>query len=82
MTTKDERLVNMEHVIGELAHEHGIPILTMDQLTLLGQRAVQVYGLTSQAKTILFADLCEYIKAFISTIFGLKILKEIQQNIY
>ncbi len=80
MKDKKDVLVNMDHVIGELAQEHGVPYLTFDQLTTLGYRAVTVYGLTEHAKTITFADLCVYICMYVKTVFGAKVLKELQNG--
>lgn len=78
MNNKKDMLVDMSHVIGHLVYEYGVPILSFEQLTTLGQRAVNVYRLGPHAKRITFPELCEYIKAFISTAFGLKVLKQIQ----
>jgi hypothetical protein len=75
------KLVYMENVIGDLVHEHGVPVLTFDQLTTLGQRAVRVYDLVEQGKRITFSELCECICNFISTPFGARVLKKIQNNL-
>jgi len=79
MKINSDTLVNMEHVIGQLALEYSIPILSFENLVKLGQRAVAVYGLSSQASKIPFADLCDYISAYIQTPFGLRVLKELSQ---
>ncbi len=78
MKSKEELLVNMEHVIGHLVSKYDVPYLSFGQLTELGVRAVRVYGLEAQAKSIPFADLCEYITAFIATPFGAATLKSLQ----
>jgi len=78
MIDKDDRLVNMEHVIGELVHKYNVPIMSFEALTTLGKRAVTVYGLEPQAKKIPFSDLCDYITAFIQTPFGNKVLNELK----
>lgn len=81
MNTKQEnRFVDMTHVIGQLAVDYGVPVMQFDQLVELGKRAVIVYGLQPQAKSIPFADLCAYIIAFINTPFGRKALQEALQN--
>jgi hypothetical protein len=77
MKDNKEQYVNMEHVIGYLAQEYNIPILSFDSLIELGKRAVEVYRLQQHAKTIPFADLCEYITAYIQTPFGHKSLVEL-----
>lgn len=73
------RFVIMEDVIGELAHEHGIPLLSFDNLVELGRKAALVYHLEEKAKKISFDMMCTYIKLYISTPFGLKVLKELAQ---
>lgn len=73
----NNKYVNMYHVIGDLSLEYGVPIMSWDDLVTLGQRAVNVYGLASQARKIPFAELCEYICLFIKTPFGTKVLKEL-----
>jgi hypothetical protein len=68
----------MENVIGELAHEHGVPLLSFEDLTQLGKQAIAVYGLHHRATKITFAEICCYIIKFISTPFGLNALKNLQ----
>lgn len=80
MKPKQEQFVNMECVIGALAHEHGVPYLTFDHLTTLGQRAVSVYRLEDQATKITFAEICEYILCFIKTPWGLKELNSLYKE--
>ncbi len=78
MKTKQEiKYVLMSDVIGSLAEEYAIPILSFDNLVLLGQRTVHIYNLDHRAKTIKFAVLCEYITMFIQTPFGKRLLKEL-----
>lgn len=74
---KQELYVRLEDVIGELAHEHGLPIISFDNLVELGKRVVTVYNLDHQAKKITFEVMCTYIRKFIATPFGLKMLREL-----
>lgn len=77
----NKQFVSMEHVIGTLAFEYNIPILELDDLILLGKRAVIVYDLDKYAKKITFHELCEYICTFIKTPFGLNLLKQLSIKI-
>ena len=69
--------VNMQDVIGDLAHEHGIPIISFDNLVKLGQRVVIIYGLDHLAKRITFDVMCSYIAKYIQTPFGKQVLEDI-----
>lgn len=80
MRHKEDRYVNMTSVIGELAFDYNIPVMRFDQLVELGKRSVAVYGLEDHSKKIPFADLCEYIIAFIKTPFGEKTLLELSKD--
>lgn len=80
METKKNLYVNFDNVVGHLAAEYGIPFISFDNLVLLGQRAVIVYNLDSQAKRITFDTMCCYISKFISTPFGAKQLYELSKE--
>ena len=77
MKNNEEQYINMEHVIGYLAIEYEVPIISLDSLILLGQRTVNVYNLQKYSKKIPFGELCEYITMFIQTPFGNKMLREL-----
>ncbi len=68
--------VNMDHVLGDLAYEYGIPYMQFKDLVLLGQHAVRVYNL-HPANRISFDCLCTHIRLFICTPFGRKVMHEI-----
>lgn len=80
MKENQDKFVNMECVIGALAHEHGVPYLTLDQLEELGKRAVTVYSLQGLATKITFAEICEYIICFIKTPFGARQLQNLSKE--
>jgi hypothetical protein len=82
MKQKEDRFVNMEHVIGQWAVDYNIPVLRFDQLVELGRRAVTVYNLHDYSKRIPFAELCEYIIKFIRTPFGENMLKNLSRESY
>lgn len=67
-------LVNMDAVIGDMVHEYGVPYLKFDALVTLGERVVRVYSLGNKVS---FDTLCVYIKKYISTPFGAKLLREL-----
>jgi len=77
MKNKDCKFVVMQDVIGDLAHEHGIPILSFDDLVELGKKAVIVFKLEETGKRITFDAMCAAIKSYISLPFGLKELKKL-----
>lgn len=77
---KNMMWVDMQDVVGDMAQEHGIPVLQFQDLVTLGKRAVNVYGLHSEAKKISFDEMCEAIKEYISTPFGRNTLKNITNN--
>ncbi len=69
--------VDLNDVIGPLALEYGLPIISFDNLIELGKRVVIIYNLDSQAKRITFETMCYYIREYVNTPFGLKTLKEL-----
>ncbi len=71
------RYVRFEDVIGHLAMDYGWPLLKFEDLVLLGQRAVKVYGLEGKYKTITFEVMCYYITLYINTPFGKKTLMDL-----
>lgn len=71
------KLVLMEDVIGDMASEYGIPVITFDNLVALGKLAVNVYNLQDKGKKISFDDICVHIKKYIETPFGMKELKRL-----
>lgn len=73
--------IDIEHALGAVAHKYN-PAHLHELIMALGKRTIQACNLTKYAKSITFTELCEYIKAFISTPFGVKALREIQSNIY
>jgi len=73
------KLVLMEDIIGHLASEHGIPLISFDDLVGLGRKASKVYHLEDKAKRITFDMMCYYIKQYISTPWGLKELRKLAQ---
>lgn len=75
----NSKYVLMEDVIGELAHEHGIPMIKFEDLVELGRKAARVYHLEEKAKKISFDMMCTYIKMYISTPWGLKELRRLAQ---
>lgn len=77
----NKQYVVMEDIIGDLAHEYGIPILPFEELIKLGHRVVQVYKLEDKARKITFDMLCEYIKMFLGTPFGSNTLKELRATV-
>jgi hypothetical protein len=79
-TNHQGALVDMRDVVGDLANEWGIPIMSFDNLVLLGQRVVIVYALDAVAKRITFDVMCHYIAKFIQTPFGGRVLQELLQN--
>ena len=74
---RNDKRINMDVVIGELAYEHGIPYITFEHLVELGRKAALVYHLEEKAKKISFDMMCTYIKMYISTPFGLRVLREL-----
>lgn len=76
-TINPNLLVNMDHVIGDLVYEYGIPYLYFSDLIKLGQHTVRVYGLDKSAKRISFDVLCTYISMFIKTPFGNRVLRNL-----
>lgn len=77
MTTIHIKYVKLEDIVGELAREYGWPLIPLDGLILLGQRAVKVYGIEERSKKITFSELCDYISDYISTPFGRHSLEDI-----
>lgn len=77
MNNKAIKYVNLFDIIGEASFEYGIPVITIDELILLGKKVVRVYDLEKLARKITFEMLCYYIKLYISTPFGNKVLLEI-----
>lgn len=75
-----DKYVNMEQVIGNIAIEYNIPLLKFDELVYLCKKTVIVFNLDQQAKKIPFTTLCDYVKLFIQTPFGKKILEQIIDN--